>query len=110
MTVPTADPTQSQWRLQRTPDGEPIDGAHSWVAASNVTLTDAEVKQALKPRGVVRVPDAIVYVLEVHCGACRMPYERAVLTECVVDERLRGGPVGTRKRRNLDVEGEANPA
>lgn len=110
MTTMTADPMQSQWRLQRTLDGEEVDGAHSWVAASNVRLTDAEVKQALKPRAVVRVPDAIVHVLEVHCGSCRMPYERAVLTECTVDDRLRGGPVGTRKRRNLDVEDEANPA
>lgn len=110
MTTMTADPGTSLWRLQRTSDGEPIDGAHNWVAASNVTLTDEEVKQALKPRGIVRVPDAIVHVLEVHCGACRMPYERAVLTECIVDDRLRGGPVGTRKRRNADVEDEANPA
>lgn len=97
----------SSWHLRRV-DGEPEAGEHQWVGAAVVHLTSDQAKQAEKRKdGVVRVPDAMIVVLETYCSACRLAYDRRQ-EPCVVDERLRGGPVGTRRRRSTDEDPEPN--
>ena len=73
---------------------------HQWVAATNIPVTIPQAEETLR-RGWTKfsMRDEKIEVLEVSCAVCRRPYADSKDENCVIGVHLRGGPIGTRKRR-----------
>lgn len=85
------------------PKVDPQDAPHEWVLASNVPVTERQMRYALM-RGALTVPMRTkIEAIEGFCKNCRRPYEDIADEACVYalgqNEHLRGGPIGERKKR-----------
>lgn len=111
-TVPTGDQvTHVLQAVQRItagprPDEELPTGAHRWVVAANVNVSERIAAHA-ELRRSFRSPEGLrIDALEVACKACRRPYDEVADEDCVaIDEKgrehLRGGPIGERAKRKV---------
>lgn len=81
--------------------------AHVWVGATEVPLTESEVRHANR-RGTARVREQTkLEILQIYCAECRLDFDKAADKPCAAEENkalLIGGPVGTRRQR--DESGE----
>jgi hypothetical protein len=75
---------------------------HQWVGACVVPLDAAQANTA-SLRGYIKLQvRARINVLEVYCDQCHRPYDAVFGDPCAAaasNEHLRGGPIGTRKKR-----------
>lgn len=77
-------------------------GGHRWVAAATVPLDDAQAKRAVLRHSVWTNGQTRFDVLETYCSQCRRPFDDVADEPCVAatsTEHLRGGPIGTRRKR-----------
>lgn len=69
------------------------------MAAVTVDLVAKSARMAER-RGTVRIPTATkVEVMDVYCKTCRRPMSAVTGEPCEMAGLLRGGPIGTRKKR-----------
>ena len=82
---------------------------HPWIAAAEVPLDNGHVAGAVRRAAAQLKETTWVKVLDVYCQACRQSFAQARGTPCnPYSTVLRGGPLGTRKRRSdEDEDGEA---
>jgi hypothetical protein len=80
---------------------------HAWIAAAEVPLDNGRVAGAVR-RAAAELKEATwVRVLDVYCSTCRQTFAQARETPCnAYSTVLRGGPLGTRKRRVEDDDGD----
>ena len=84
------------------------DAPHDWIGALTSPLTPREARLAVLRGSIHLSKGGRVDALEVYCGRCRRRYEDVADTPCSAlmnNEHLRGGPIGTRKRRGKDDDG-----
>lgn len=76
--------------------------AHKWVGACLVVLSDRQANTA-NLRGYIKLPERQrIDTLEVYCDQCHRPFDAVFGEPCCAaesNEHLRGGPIGTRKKR-----------
>lgn len=77
--------------------------SHDWVAAAEVPIDNGHVAGAVRRAAVTLREETWVKVLDVYCASCRTPFGEARNTPCdSYSSVLRGGPLGTRKKREDD--------
>lgn len=76
---------------------------HLWIAAAEVPLDNGHVAGAVRRAAAQLKEQTWVRVLDVYCSTCRQTFAAARGTPCnPYSTVLRGGPLGTRKRRVED--------
>lgn len=80
---------------------------HAWIAAAEVPIDNGRVAGAVRRAAAELKEHTWVKVLDVYCQSCRKSFAEARGTACnPYSTVLRGGPLGTRKRRECDDEAE----
>lgn len=83
---------------------------HVWVGAATVRLDDRQALRGVLRHSVRYPKDLKIDILEVYCDQCRRPWDDVADELCEAaksNEHLRGGPIGTRKKRKHDHNCEA---
>lgn len=81
-----------------------IEQHHQWVIAATIDVSEPIARRGVQ-RGTVRIPaDTKIDVMDTYCAMCRRTYEDVGDGPCsaavIGTEHLRGGPIGTRAKRN----------
>lgn len=81
---------------------------HAWIAAAEVPIDNGRVAGAVRRAAAELKEHTWVKVLDVYCQSCRKTFVQARDTPCdSYSTVLRGGPIGTRKRRVDDQDDDA---
>lgn len=81
-----------------------IAGTHTWVGAAELPLSAAQARTSDLRAAIVIRADTKVHIIDAYCGRCKRTYEAVLGQECPakdsrLNEHLRGGPIGERKKR-----------